>query len=135
MKKVILLIVLAFSLSINAQGKELSKTDEVLSKAVEKGIAFAEKTGNFAIEQAPELLKEFYAWKLYSNIGLALTMLVVMIALFLIIRIIARYEEDDSVYIFNLFQLLPLVFLVISIYEIIFITVAPKLYLIDYFVK
>jgi len=46
MKKVILLIVLAFSLSINAQESKLSKTDEVLSKAVEKGIAFAEKTGN-----------------------------------------------------------------------------------------
>ena len=68
MKKVILLIVLAFSLSTNAQEKELSKTDEVLSKAVEKGIELAEKTGNFVIEQAPDLLKEFYQWRIISCI-------------------------------------------------------------------
>lgn len=135
MKKVILLIVLAFSLSINAQEKNLSKTDEVLSKAVEKGIAFAEKTGNFVIEQAPELLQEFYAWQLWSNVALLLLTLIISFTIYFITKKIAEQDDDDSVYIFNLFQILPAIFFCVSAYNIIYISVAPKLYLIDYFVK
>jgi len=135
MKKVILLIVLAFSLSINAQEKNLSKTDEVLSKAVEKGIAFAEKTGNFVIEQAPDLLKEFYAWQLYSNISIVVLMLIISYVIYFVSKKVVKSMEDDFMYILNLFQILPVVFLLGSVYRIIFITVAPKLYLIEHFVK
>lgn len=135
MKKIILLFVLAFSLSINAQEKNLSKTDEVLSKAVEKGIAFAEKTGNFVIEQAPELLQEFYAWQLWSNVALLLLTLIISFTIYFITKKIAEQDDDDSVYIFNLFQIFPAIFFCVSAYNIIYISVAPKLYLIDYFVK
>lgn len=135
MKKVILLIVLAFSLSTNAQEKTLSKTDEVLSKAVEKGIAFAEKTGNFVIEQAPDLLKEFYAWQLYSNISIVILMLIISYVIYFVSKKVVKSMEDDFMYILNLFQILPVVFLLVSVYRIIFITVAPKLYLIEHFVK
>jgi hypothetical protein len=135
MKKVILLIVLAFSLSINAQVKNLLKTDEVLSKAVEKGIGFAEKTGNFVIEQAPDLLKEFYAWQLYSNISIVVLMLIISYVIYFVSKKVVKFMEDDFMYILNLFQILPVVFLLFSVYRIIFITVAPKLYLIEHFVK
>jgi hypothetical protein len=135
MKKVILLIVLAFSLSTNAQESKLSKTNEVLSKAVEKGIEFAEKTGNFVIEQAPDLLKEFYAWQLYSNISLFVLMLIISYAIYFVSKKIVESAEDEFLYIINLFQILPFVFLLVSGYKIIFITVAPKLYLIEYFIK
>jgi len=74
MKKLILLIVLAFSLNINAQVKDstkvdsFQKTDEVLSKVVEKALIVAEKTGNFVIEQTPLLLQEFYKWHITESI-------------------------------------------------------------------
>ena len=59
-------MVLAFSLSTNAQDStkvdNFQNTDEVLAEAVKKALIVAEKTGEFAIEQAPLLLKEFYAW-------------------------------------------------------------------------
>jgi len=151
MKKVILLIVLAFSLSINAQESKLSKTDEVLSKAVEKGIAFAEKTGNFVIEQAPDLLQEFYNWHICSNIfGICLGLLLCFLGYkipFLWItkkekeyfddKYFNRYSEEAFVgwIVFSIFNLIGLIFLFHSIYELVFILVAPKLYLIEYFIK
>lgn len=135
MKKVILLIVLAFSLSINAQESKLSKTDEVLSKAVEKGIEFAEKTGNFVIEQAPDLLKEFYAWQLYSNISIVVLMLIISYSIYIISKKVVKSIDDEFMYILNLFQIIPVIFLSFSVYKIIFISVAPKLYLIEYFIK
>ena len=65
-------MVLVFSLSTNAQDStkvdNFKKTDEVLSKVVEKALNVAEKTGDFVIEQAPLLLQEFYAWHIYSSI-------------------------------------------------------------------
>lgn len=111
------------------------KTDEVLSKTIEKGVALAEKTGNFVIEQAPELLKEFYAWQLWSNIALLLLTIVISFTLYFILKKISERDEDDTILIFNLFQILPAVFFCVSVYNIIYISVAPKLYLIDYFVK
>ena len=86
MKKLVSLIVLAFSLNINAQVKDSTKidnfqnTDQVLSKVVEKALIVAEKTGNFVIEQTPLLLQEFYKWHITESIlgillGIAVTIL------------------------------------------------------------
>lgn len=38
-----------------------------LAEAVEKAIAVAEQTGEFVIDQAPDLLREFYTWAIVSN--------------------------------------------------------------------
>jgi len=150
MKKVILLIVLAFSLSTNAQEKtNLSKTDDALSKAVEKGIELAEKTGNFVIEQAPDLLKEFYIWHIVQN---ALGMLGGLFLCFIAYKIIKLTGDDESNYmtdceifgkhigfgtilISGFFSIGGIVFIMTSIYGLVFIIVAPKLYLIEYFIR
>ena len=158
MKKVILLIVLAFSLSTNAQEKELSKTDEVLSKAVEKGIELTEKTGNFVIEQAPDLLKEFYQWRIISCI----MWIVIAIILFLSGRYfpylwmkdkIKEAENNEGVFFnrrtsgymddgnipawitFVALSVTAAAIIISNVYELIYISVAPKLYLIEYFIK
>ena len=135
MKKLFLTLVLSISLFANAQKSETSKTDEVLSKAVEKGIELAEKTGNFVVEQAPDLLKEFYAWELWSNVSVIVLMLLISYAIYFISKKIVENADDEFLYIINLFQILPLIFICVSAYKVIFISVAPKLYLIQYFVK
>ena len=45
-----------------------NKLEEQLSKVVEKSIGLAEKTGEFVIEQAPQLLQEFYNWHIAESI-------------------------------------------------------------------
>lgn len=164
MKKVILLIVLAFSLNINAQVKDSTKvdnfqnTDQVLSKIVEKALVVAEKTGNFVIEQTPLLLQEFYNW----NITISILGILLGIVLFLFGRYIPnlwitykekqgqysysyfnRYSKDDYLdgstvpawILFGLGLLLSIVFITTNLYNLLFLLIAPKLYLINYFIK
>ncbi len=140
MKKLLTLFILAFSLSINAQKDStkvdnFQKTDEVLSEVVKKALSVAEKTGEFVIEQAPDLLKEFYAWELWSNVSVIILMLLISYIIYFISKKIAENTDDKSLYIINLFQIFPLFFSGVSAYNVLFISIAPKLYLIKYFIK
>tara|TARA_R110002051_G_scaffold308116_1_gene379538 strand:- start:26256 stop:26699 length:444 start_codon:yes stop_codon:yes gene_type:complete len=41
--------------------------NDQLAKLLEKSISIAEKTGEFVIDQAPELLQEFYTWHITKS--------------------------------------------------------------------
>lgn len=164
MKKLILLIVLAFSLNINAQVKDSTKvdkfqnTDQVLSKIVEKALVVAEKTGNFVIEQTPMLLQEFYNW----HITVAILGILLGIVIFLLGRYIPNswivYNESQGQYskqFFNKYSesdyynkpLIPayicficgsitsFILITINLYDLLYLLIAPKLYLIEYFIN
>lgn len=157
MKKVILLIVLAFSLNINAQVKDFTKvdnfqkTDEVLSKVVEKALIVAEKTGNFVIEQTPLLLQEFYKWHIYSNISFILLGLLIFIITWRVpllwldkdkcnwdYRYFNKYGDDSAIIAWVIFAtgiVNTILFIFINLYNLLYLLIAPKLYLIDYFIK
>lgn len=134
------------------------KTDEVLAEVVKKALTVAEKTGQFVVEQAPMLLQEFYYWHISKAIiGIILSLLLFFIGryapyLWLTkektrednIRFFKRYNNETSSYMKNpsaswiLFIILSLASLIIfvsNLYKLVFILVAPKLYLIEYFVK
>lgn len=151
MKKIFLLLVLSVSLFANAQKDStkvdsFQKTDEVLSEIVKKALSVAEKTGDFAIEQAPLLLQEFYNWHITKNILSVVMWLIFIIVVFLILRRTKKYKEEKSLDFSDAEYFFPvvfsyvgliffIVFLFISIYDLVFILVAPKLYLIEYFIK
>lgn len=151
MKKIFLLLVLSVSLFANAQKDStkvdsFQKTDEVLSEIVKKALSVAEKTGDFAIEQAPLLLQEFYNWHITKNILSVVMWLIFIIVVFLILRRTKKYKEEKSLNFSDAEYFFPvvfsyvgliffIVFLFISIYDLVFILVAPKLYLIEYFIK
>ena len=44
----------------------MSKTDDQLAKILQKGIEVAEKSGQFIIEQAPDLIQQLIIWKSVS---------------------------------------------------------------------
>lgn len=129
--------------------------NDQLSKLLEKAIEVAEKTGDFAIEQAPLLLQEFYSWRIASNIfGIVLALLMCYIPYILRLciskkeeegffdeKILGRWFETDEIP-FILWcvlgvvsSLIGVIVFLCSVYELIFILVAPKLYLIEYFIK
>lgn len=163
MKKVILLFVLAFSLSVNAQVKDstkvdnFQKTDEVLAEVVKKALVVAEKTENFVIEQAPMLLQEFYAWQIWSDIfWIVFGLLIFLCGRYIpycwltsesqgeySIKFFKKYGSQDEIsrdlsaswIIFSVTTFSSIIVMIINIYDLVYILVAPKLYLIDYFIK
>lgn len=162
MKKLILLIVLAFSLSTNAQDStkvdNFQKTDEVLAEVVKKALTVAEKTGDFVIEQAPLLLQEFYNWHItVSILGILLGICIFLLGRYIpniwIInnesqgnyssKYFSKYTKNDSWengitpawIIFFTGLLTSIVIISINLYNLLFLLIAPKLYLIEYFIK
>ena len=163
MKKVILLIVLAFSLNINAQVKDstkvdnFQKTDQVLSKIVEKALIVAEKTGNFVIEQTPLLLQEFYNWHITESIlGILLGICILLLGRYIPYlwlnkertncenaQFFKRFNSNTSSYdklnfswiLFILLLIISISIIISNLYNLLYLLIAPKLYLIEYFIK
>lgn len=161
MKKVLaltLLMIVGSISTISAHSKEkgFDKTDEVLAKAAEKAINLAEKTGEFVIEQAPELLKEFYQWHIFSNIfAIILSVIFILLARYLPnlwlykeeqsgtwkdnYKFFNMYGEFDKVFpawiVFSIIAIVCIIVILVDLYDLIYILIAPKLYLIDYFIK
>ena len=129
------------------------KTDQVLSKILDKSLKVAEQTGEFVIAQAPDLLRQFYIWHTVEYIA--------WMVLGLVLIILGRYIPhiwkipEDSRYksrFFNIYVdddagimvaygvfIIGLIsggfIFIINLMDLLYITLAPKLYLIDYLLK
>lgn len=141
---------LSFAQKDSTKVDNFQKTDEILSIVVKKALTVAEKTGEFAIEQAPLLLQEFYNWHIWSNIlGIILGLLLCFLGYkipFLFTTKESNYNDykyfnrycDDYFFPylnFILFTISGVIFIFPCIYDLIFILIAPKLYLIEHFIK
>ena len=149
-------MVLAFSLGTNAQDStpvdNFKKTDEQLAKVVKKALEAAEKTGDFVIEQAPLLLQEFYTWHIFKSsffilIGVALLIIGLNIGRVFGEKVDKDYSKDYNEIVLNGYALdeaymilliivwgIGLLVLFSALYNLAFIIVAPKLYLIECFI-
>lgn len=131
--------------------KELEQT---LQKILEKSIALAEKTGEFVIDQGSDLLQQFYAWHTAKNIFTVVLGLVLISLSIILLKSTGKKEEfkefgKPAPKIFGRYYNLDARFLngflggsltfcglwlfFTGIYWIMFITIAPKLYLFEYF--
>jgi hypothetical protein len=126
--------------------------EEQLGKLVEKALQLAEQTGEFAIEQAPLLLQEFYMWHIALSIMSIVLLPLNIISIMIVKKVLPEVEEDIWSYNFlgkivsessagfgYIFGGVSLIFSVtfffIGLRNLVFILVAPKLYLIEYFLK
>mgnify|MGYP003632525740 CR=1 FL=1 len=118
----------------------MNKLEEQLSIILEKSLNIAEKSGEFIIEQAPLLLQEFYKWHTASHIMGSLLFLLTLIP-FIIFYKKADWSSGSDVFsevasvVLGIVSLFTIIASMVNIYQLVFITVAPKLYLIEYFVK
>ena len=172
MKKLLVLLTFVFSLNINAQVTDSTRvdnfqqTDQVLAEIVQKGIKLAEKTGEFAIEQAPLLLQEFYKWNITKCILFIVIGLLLFIGSIYISNLYGSktkftyiefegysyqkekeatlikgryYKSYDNFISHNIIRfigiLIFLILLFVQIYKLLFIILAPKLFLINYFIQ
>lgn len=128
------------------------KMESQLAKVIEKAMDVAEKTGEFVIEQAPDLLREFYAWHIAEHCFLILASFFAISVPWILKRILPECENEyDSInylgkniyggaailsYIIGGFiSVLGLVGVFANVLFLVKILVAPKIYLIDYFLQ
>lgn len=130
--------------------EELEKT---LITILQKALVVAEQTGEFVIEQAPILLQEFYSWHIAKNVLSLLLFPTIYFISYKVFKYFGEKEKDNykTNKIFNRYYdwedvwpvfgiaaiiilgFVAVVKIFISIYNIVFIYVAPKIYLIEYF--
>lgn len=117
------------------------QTTQLINDILQKGIKAAEVTGNFAIEQTPEVIQQLLAWKF----TLSLMSFLLGVAIFIAAPIITHkvwhksrryYKEQNS---YEDLTPLSLLILVVGMVGIIFIDltwlkiwIAPKLFLLEY---
>lgn len=150
MKTALLIIALLTTGFVSAQDStNFSQTDKVLAKAIEKGISLAEKTGEFIIDQAPDLLQQFFAWRIAAAIFWILFSIGLMVmarrlpCLWLskenngyYSKFFGRYGDEGVTVawvMFSVCSVISFILFLCNLYELLFIWLAPKLYLIDYF--
>jgi hypothetical protein len=128
----------------------MSKLDDMIVTLIEKGIDVFEKTGEFAIDQAPELLQEFYMWQTATHLfwvgfGVLLWIIGVILPFYWV-----NGDEGSNKYFWkrgyqsevewakgvNIVGLIAgLIIILINSYHLIFLYVAPKIYLIEHFFR
>ena len=129
----------------------MNETDKQLAEILKKGLETAEKTGNFIVEQAPDLIRQLLIWKtveysVYVILGISL-----IIYFYRWTKKVSKEmkeNEDDFEDYFmgslaNIFIAIgQLTFLIIgmmliaeNLQDLIQIVFAPKIYLIEYSAK
>lgn len=129
---------------------------EQLKELVKEALEIAEKTGEFVIEQAPLLLQEFYMWEISKSIFfILLSVLIFLLGRYTPHLYLEKYDDERNYYDYSKFFsrggddgviamaftcfVLSLIFSIVLFiyysYNLIFISIAPKLYLIEYFLK
>jgi len=113
-----------------------------LALALAKALELAEQTGEFALENAPEILRQFFLWHTIDNIIGIFVSLIISFASYKMIVFFGRKEEWDydelSVVLSSTSGAMGLLFgFILFFYDLamlIKITVTPELYLIEYFI-
>lgn len=132
----------------------MNQLESQISKILEKAIEVAEKTGDFAIEQAPELLQEFYNWHTIKYLMGCITPFLILFIFYRVVLLVGskkeiieygevaptykgRYYDNDRripLYTFGVVILCCSIAMFFkNIYNLCKILIAPKIYLIEYF--
>lgn len=137
------------------------KLEEQLSIIIDKSIALAETTGEFVIDQGAELVQQFIMWHTASSTaGIVLGLLIIFIGYpskYILSIPVEKgrinhkvitgrmwrqsYHDGSSdslagyIAIRIITSVTGLVIISFNLYYLLFILVAPKLYLVDYFTK
>jgi Na+/alanine symporter len=117
----------------------MNDLENQLSELLKKAMDVANKTGDFVIDQAPDVLQEFYKWNIASDImGILLFIFTCILFYVAFKKATWEYWDTSSEIISIILACLTFVTFIMAcvcIYDLVFILSAPKLYLIQYFTK
>lgn len=129
----------------------MEEITNLLYETLKKSLELASKTGQFVIEAAPELLRQFYTWHLSYNIMMIMSgILIILIFRYGPVYLMVEAEDDDynvdSFYgkyykgdlpviataVSIVFTFVGVITILIALFSIVKLIVAPELYLIDH---
>ena len=109
--------------------------EKQLALIIEKAISVAEKTGEFAMEQAPDLLREFILFHRIEKTIYVVLPIILTYAIFKLSCHIVKKTDDEEFYMYNALSVLLLIVTIANLSDFIKVWIAPKLFLIEYFIK
>lgn len=131
--------------------------EKQLAKIIEKSIEGVEKTGEFVMDQAPELIQQFFMWHMASYIFFTLLGVIILVLGLWLTRLFSTpknerseartyikilgayydYHADKEVagYLGTICSFVAaIIVILVNLYKVIYILIAPKLYLLEYFI-
>ena len=108
---------------------------EQVSAIVKKAVNIAEQTGEFVIEQAPDLIREFIMFHRVEETAYILLSLLSMYLIYYISKIVVKITNNSVDYLINVLSIVPIAAFIVCLSDFIKVWVAPKLFLIEYFLK
>lgn len=124
-----------------------TETDKQIAEILKKGLEVAEKSGNFVIEQAPDLVKQLITYKTVETSICVLIEITLMYLIVIYFKYLHKKNNEYSSFIEGnpfhiggmLFSLAVAIFMFIAfitdISNLIQLIFAPKIYLLEYIAK
>ena len=124
-----------------------AETDKQIAEILKKGLEAAEKSGNFVIEQAPDLVKQLIT---YKTVETSICVLIEITLMYLIFRyfkyLYKKNNEDSDFIIYDEFHIIGMIItslmgiflffaFITDISNLIQLIFAPKIYLLEYIAK
>ena len=121
----------------------MKETDQQLAEILKKGLEAAEKTGDFVVEQAPDLIQQLIVWKTCEYIFLIIISIAFMFSLYKWHKSAMKRYDDFSdfcneieSFIYGVYAIVVILIfgiaLFTSFFNLIQILLAPKIWLIEY---
>ena len=121
-----------------------SETDKQIAEILKKGLEVAEKSGNFVIEQAPDLVKQLITYKTIETSICVLIEITLMYLIFRYFKYLYKKTNENSdfisdnglhvgaiitTFVLSIFLFFVFIFDISNLIQLIF---APKIYLLEY---
>ena len=124
-----------------------AETDKQIAEILKKGLEAAEKSGNFVIEQAPDLVKQLITYKTVETSICVLIEITLMYLIFRYFKYLYKKNNEDSDFIpENAFHGVGIIITSLMGFFLFFVFIndisnliqlifAPKIYLLEYIAK
>ena len=124
-----------------------AETDKQIAEILKKGLEVAEKSGNFVIEQAPDLVKQLITYKTVETSICVLIEITLMYLIFRYFKYLYKKNNEDSdfipknafhgvgIIITSLMGIFLFFVFINDISNLIQLIFAPKIYLLEYIAK
>ena len=124
-----------------------TETDKHIAEILKKGLEAAEKSGNFVIEQAPDLVKQLITYKTIETSICVLIEITLMYLIFIYFKYLYKKNNEDSDFIiYDEFHIIGMIItslmgiflffaFITDISNLIQLIFAPKIYLLEYIAK
>ena len=121
-----------------------TETDKQIAEILKKGLEVAEKSGNFVIEQAPDLVKQLITYKTIETSICVLIEITLMYLIFRYFKYLYKKNNEDSDFLYDnefhfggititfVLSILCFFAFIYDISNLIQLIFAPKIYLLEY---